>query len=72
MAVATEREYGLFINGESAEPAGDRGDRRAVEAVVLYALSELRLDRRDCLADVAGLELGELLAVCLDRAGERV
>src|SRR5919198_776630 len=33
MAVATEREYGLFINGESVEPAAGEADiDRAVEA----------------------------------------
>jgi len=50
----------------------DRPDRRGVEAEVLDPLGELRGDRGDCLADVARLELGELLAVRLDRVRERV
>ena len=52
--------------------AGDRRDPRGVEAEVLDGLVELRLDRRDRLADVARLELGEVLAVGDDRVGERV
>ena len=52
--------------------AGDRGDRGGVEAEVLDRLRELGLDRRDRLADVARLELGQLLAVRDDRVGERV
>ena len=52
--------------------AGDRGDRRRVEAEVLDRLVELGLHRRDRLADVAHLELGQLLAVGDERVGERV
>ena len=52
--------------------AGDRGDRGGVEAEVLDALVELGLDRRERLADVAHLELGELLAVGDERVRERV
>ena len=52
--------------------AGDRRDARRVEAEVLDGLVELRLDGRDRLADVARLELGEVLAVGDDRVGKRV
>src|SRR5205085_10648756 len=52
--------------------AGDRRDRGAVEAEVLDRLVELRFDGRDRLADVPGLELGELLAVRDERVGEGV
>ena len=52
--------------------AGDRADRGGEEAEVLDRARDLRLHRRDRLADVARLELGELLAVRLDRVGERV
>ena len=52
--------------------AGDRRDRGGEEAEVLDGADELRLHRRDRLADVARLELGELLAVRDDRVGERV
>ena len=51
---------------------GDRRDRGAVETEVLDRLVQLGLDGRDRLADVADLELGELLAVRDDRVGERV
>ena len=43
-----------------------------VVAEVLDGLVELGLDRRDRLADVARLELGELRAVRHDRVRERV
>ena len=52
--------------------AGDRADRRGEEAEVLDRAADLRLHRRDRLADVARLELRELVAVRLDRVGERV
>ena len=52
--------------------SGDRGDRGDVEAEVLDGLVDLGLDGRDRLADVARLELGELLPVRDDRVGERV
>ncbi len=51
---------------------GDRRGRRGEVAEVLGRAGELRLDRRDRLADVSRLELGELLAVRGDRVGERV
>ena len=47
-------------------------DRGGEEAEVLDRAEELGLDRGDRLADVAGLELGQLLAVRGDRVGERV
>src|SRR5581483_8554686 len=50
----------------------DRAERRGVEAEVLGRARDLGLDRGDRLADVARLELGELLAVRDDRIGERV
>ena len=52
--------------------AADRADHRGEEAEVLDGAADLRLDRRDRLADVARLELRELLAVRGDRVGERV
>ena len=57
---------------ERARAAGDRRDRGPVEAEDLGRLVDLELDRRDRLADVARLELGELLPVRDDRVGERV
>src|ERR1051326_6958378 len=47
--------------------AGDRAEDGAEEAEVLDRDCDLCLDRRDRLADVARLELGQLLAVRLDR-----
>jgi hypothetical protein len=52
--------------------AGDRAHDRREEAEVLDRAGDLGLDRRDRLADIAGLELGELAAVRLDRVGEGV
>ena len=52
--------------------AGDRADDRAEEAEVLDRAGQLGLDGRDRLADVARLELRELLAVRDDRIGQRV
>src|SRR5205085_11042619 len=52
--------------------ARDRRDRRGVEAEVLNALRELSLDRGDGFTDIAGLELGQLFAICLDRVRQRV
>ena len=69
---------GLLQRVEQERPAdgvgtsGDRGDRACVEAEVLDRLVELGLDRRDRLADVARLELGQLLAVGDERVGEGV
>ena len=57
---------------ERARAPGDRGDRGGVEAEVLRGLVDLGLHGRDGLADVAHLELGELLPVRDDRVGERV
>ena len=52
--------------------AGDRRDRRGVEAEVLDGAEELCLRRGDRLADVARLELGELLPVRGNRVRQRV
>src|SRR4029079_17498992 len=52
--------------------AADRRDRRGVETEVLDGLVQLCLHRGDGLADVARLELRELLAVRDDRVRERV
>ena len=52
--------------------AGDRADRGSEEAEVLDRAEELGLRRGDRLADVARLELRQLLAVRGDRVGERV
>ena len=52
--------------------SGDRADRTRVEAEVLDRLRELGLHRRDRLADVARLELRELLAVGDERVCESV
>ncbi len=52
--------------------AGDRADDGGEEAEVLDGARDLGLDRGDGLADVARLELRELLAVRHDRVGERV
>src|SRR6202035_3680672 len=52
--------------------AGDRADDGGEEAEVLDHADELRLDRRDRLADVAALALRELLPVRQDRVGERM
>ena len=50
----------------------DRRDPRRVEAEVLDGLADLRLHRGDRLADVARLELGEVLAVGDDRIRQRM
>ena len=55
---------------DRVRPARDRRDRRSVEAKVLDPLCELRFHRGDRLAHVAGLELGKLLSVCLNRIRE--
>ena len=52
--------------------AADRADRGGEVAEVLDRAEELGLRRRDRLADVAGLELRELVPVRLERVGERV
>src|SRR5206468_3289688 len=52
--------------------AGDRAYDGAEEAEVLDRAGKLCLDGGDRLPDVARLELRELLAVRLDRVGERV
>ena len=52
--------------------ACDRRDRRGEEAEVLDRRRDLALRGGDRLADVARLELGELLAVRVDGVGERV
>ncbi len=57
---------------DRVRPAADRGDRGTVVAEVLDGLVELRLHRRDRLADVPRLELRELAAVGDDRVRERV
>src|SRR5207248_11655810 len=50
----------------------DRADDGGEEAEVLDRTGDLGLDGRDRLADVARLELRELLAVRLDRVGQRL
>ena len=52
--------------------AADRADRGGEVAEVLDRAEELGLGRGDRLADVAGLELRELVPVRLDRVCERV
>jgi ParB family chromosome partitioning protein len=52
--------------------SADGRDRGAVEAEVLDSLVELGLHGGDRLADVAGLELRKLAAVCGDRVCESV
>src|SRR5262249_58314237 len=48
---------------ERVRTAGDRRDRGRIEAEVLDALIQLRLDGGDRLADVANLELREFFPV---------
>ena len=57
---------------DGVRAACDRRGRGGEEAEVLDGAADLRLDRRDRLADVPRFEVGELLAVRDDRVGERV
>jgi hypothetical protein len=57
---------------ERVGPPRDRRDGRREEPEVLHALRELGLDGRQRLADVAGLELRQLLAVLVDGVGQSV
>ena len=57
---------------ERVRAARNRRDGRPVEAAVLDALVELGLHGGDRLADVANLELRELLAIGDHRVGQRV
>ena len=44
MAVATEREYGLFINGESTDPAsGEKTVRERKSGDVIWHLSLIHI-----------------------------
>jgi hypothetical protein len=53
-------------------PPGDRGYRGRVPAEILGGDGDLSFDGGDGLADIARLELDELLAVGDDRVGERM
>ena len=59
MAVATEREYGLFINGELTEPqSGEVRELRAAERPAGRGLDEVA--RRGALDGLAADEEAEL------------